>query len=159
MDSPERSSEIDLSDLERDLRRLQAGAIGLDRDRLLFDAGRASKQAEHRGRLTVGLVLVAFGVAIGFGGLFVKERTERLALEVRLAERERALVAPGLVADVSDRPIEKDSYLALRRNLLDDSPESRGPVANVGEPRPFPAGDRPRPEPLRARGSEGLIPL
>jgi hypothetical protein len=159
MDSPEPGPEIDLSGIEGDLRRLKPGPIKIERDRLLFEAGRASQRAEHRGRLASILGLAGFVAAIGFGGLFASEHARRVDLEVRLAEKETSSVPPRMVVETRSLPPEPNSYLILRRNLLVGLSEPRSPGPVEKDEGSSPGDIHPLSQPLRARGSNGLIPL
>ena len=97
MDPLEDDPEVPLSDLERRLEQWRPASGSLDRDRMLFDAGRASARAESWGRLGAALAASFALVAVGLGGLLVRERAHRHGLEVALAERTREPALPELV--------------------------------------------------------------
>ena len=159
MDPHEDLPECPLSDLERRLQRWRPLPGSLDRDRMLFDAGRASARAESWGRLGAALAASFALVAVGLGGLLVRERGYRHALEVTLAERTREpVLADPAPPPLPSRPAPaRDSYLALTRRILttglDDLPPSASKVSR-GELTDGPA---PSFVPLRVRG--GLMEL
>ena len=80
-----RDPEGDLSALERRLGNWRPAAGVVDRDRMLFEAGRAAARNESWGRF--GGLSSAFLalVALGLGGLLVREQGNRRALEATVA--------------------------------------------------------------------------
>ena len=159
MDPLKDNPEGPLSDLERRLGQWRPLPGSLDRDRMLFDAGRAAARAESGGRLGGALAASFALVAVGLGGLLVRERGHRHALEVTLVERTREPVIVEPVPPMLPAPPElaPDSYLVLTRRILttglDDLPPSTSKVPRGELP------DRPVPSlvPLRVRG--GLMEL
>jgi hypothetical protein len=141
----------ELNEIERRLTLLRPSSGGLDRDRMLFEAGRASARAETRGRAWAVAVAASMVVAIGLGVGLVRERSLRHDLERALATRTpEARPAPP----IPPREIAPDSYLALTRRALaglDDSPPSAR--------RPPEAAPDPTPPPLRAWSPAGLRDL
>jgi hypothetical protein len=115
----------DLNDLERRLSNWRPSPTGLDADRMLFAAGRASARASG-GRFVwpllsgcLALVTVVLGVRLA------AERTERLALAERLQQQ---TPMPTPAADPGPTPVEPstteampaEGYLAIRRRWEHD---------------------------------------
>ncbi len=155
----------DLSALERRLAAWRPATGALDRDRMLYDAGRAAAAAEARPwRLAAAALLLA---TAGLGGLLVqqrsllaRERAERIELAARL--RAPAVLAPP-VESAAPGPPAPGSYLALTSRLAEgvdfgSSPEGGGD----GEPRtPSPPSWEPaaRPVPLRPIDLQRVLDL
>jgi hypothetical protein len=78
----------DLNELEEPLSGLMPVTGGLSRERMLFQAGRASAQAESRGPFLI-FVAAALVVVVGLGMLSFAERSRRHALEVVIAGLEQ----------------------------------------------------------------------
>src|SRR5262245_25425879 len=137
MDTPDRLSRGDLTDLERRLSGWTPSAGALDRDRMLFEAGRAAARSETRGRLTTALAAGLAAVSVGLGGWAVRESTQRRALELALADRSRALEV--VLAERSFPPepdqipvaaLTPESYLVLTHRLATvDLDELKAPPA------------------------------
>ncbi len=153
---PDEMPRDDLTHFEQWLAALRPASGGLDRDRMLFEAGRASARAEGRARawaLTAAAsVLVAVGLALGLA----RERSRRLDLERSLVAASR--ISPAIEPPSPPSPpidVAPDSYLALSRRL----------VAGLDDPRPAPEVPvgRPAPDrlrlPLRVREPDGLRDL
>jgi hypothetical protein len=155
----------DPSGFERRLASWLPAASALDRDRMLFEAGRASARAESRGKVwpsaAVGLALLL----VGLGGLFARERTRRLALETVLVARPPvqapalALTPPPVAPPVlGAERLGPSSYFVLTTRLasgeLDFPPVSPEHVAE----RP-PRRTAPQPPTLRPRGFERALDL
>lgn len=110
----------DLNDLERRLAAWQPSAAGLDADRMLFAAGRASA-ARAPSRLVWPAVSACLALATVFlGARWTAERAERLALAEELRHRPTASVPtppprPTAVEPETTEPPPADSYLAVRR--------------------------------------------
>jgi hypothetical protein len=156
--------------LEGRLAAWRPSAGGLDRDALLFEAGRASARAEASAplRLASGSAAALAALAVGLGGLLAAERGRRHDLEVALARS--APAPPGAAArpeagpspSGEPRPAEAPaptSYLALTHRAL--GPGGLGPPEwpGAGEPRDGPREPRPPAPTLRVRGAEGRIGL
>lgn len=150
MDTPGFDPQRDLNDLERPLSRLRPASIGLSRERMLFEAGRASASAGRR-RSAFAFTTAALSVAVVvLGGLLLHERSRRQALEVELAalpERPApsrpgpSLSPPVLVASAVEA---SDSYLMLSRRIQAEGIEERRPsVAPSPEGRPLPDPNPP----------------
>lgn len=155
MDRSEDSIPPDLSALERRLGQWKPAAGLLDRDRLMFEAGRASARA-GRGRQVeraaiAALMLVVLGLSV------------QLRLDRNHAPSPRPIAAPEdltsvAVPDPIARP-DADSYLALSRRMLaglGDAP----PTAGTREPRhAAPEAADPPLSPLRLRGQAEFLDL
>jgi hypothetical protein len=120
-----------LNDLERRLAEWRPSASGLEVDRLMFAAGRASARAGRGGRVwrlvSAGLALTA--VALGIG--LAHERAARLELAMQLRDSAPAVApardgerGPGESTPTSPTsptsPTAPASYLAARRALTED---------------------------------------
>jgi len=114
---------------------------------MLYEAGRAAALAEAGGRALPAIAAGLAVVAVALGSLLARERAGRRGPEVAIAAsgREAPPIAPVLAPPA--RPIEPDSYLALRRQVL----------AGGLEPSPakaldlVPTGPDDPPAPLRVR--------
>jgi hypothetical protein len=171
----ENSIGPDLSSLERRLAAWRPAAGALDRDRMLYDAGRAAAGA-RTWRLAAAALLLA---AVSLGGLLVNER-EQLAREHSLLARERmhrleaetALAARARASEPSPaipatapaiEPPAPDSYLVLTARLAQGVAEP--PWPDVGrEPAPTGSSPRssepsPRPVPLRPIDIQRVLEL
>jgi hypothetical protein len=167
MDSPNPFPRDELTELERRLSGWTPAATALDRDRMLFEAGRASARNGAWGRPTTALAAGLAALAVGLGGWAASEHGQRRALERALVvERSRAresalaerLLPPALAPIPVDTPAP-ESYLVLTRRLGIIGPDEP-------EPPPAPAVRDPRPEapdrtltPLSARRPGGLVDL
>jgi hypothetical protein len=159
MDATEHGPEGDLTDLERRLAGWQPASLGRDRDRMLFEAGRAAARAEVWARVPLASAAALALVAVSLGALLVRERDQRHALEVRIVQQSSLPkpIAPPIEAALSpivDRPPAPDSYLVLTHHMLaaglDDAP--------LPTPRTTPGDTPPGAEPpLRVRGPGGLL--
>jgi hypothetical protein len=167
MNAPEHEHDYDdnPSGLERRLASWLPAATALDRDRMLFEAGRASALAEGGGKAWPSAVVALALLLAGLGSLFARERSRRVALETVLAARLTAQ-APVLAAappqatlpvPSTERP-GPSSYFVLTSRLtsgdLDFPPVSRNPSAT--DP---PGETTPRPPTLRPRGYERMLDL
>jgi hypothetical protein len=166
MDTPAPFSPEELTELERRLSGWAPTAAALDRDRMLFEAGRASARTGARIRLTTTLAAGLAALAVGLGGWAVREHAQRRALELALADRSRALEValagrqpvPAVAPIPFDAPAP-ESYLVLTRRLATvglDEPESP-PKPLIHDPRPT-SPDRSL-TPLSARRHRDLLDL
>jgi hypothetical protein len=127
MDTPDPVSQDDLNRLERRLADWTPPTPVLSRDRLLFEAGRASARSSSLRVLTLGSAVLA--VALGAWGL--REHSQRRALELALAEKAHALdlaraqpAAPVVtVVRLPDLTPAPDSYFALSHRLATLGPD------------------------------------
>jgi hypothetical protein len=156
-----------MTDLERRLAGWSPAPVALDRDRVLFDAGRASVQTRMPGSLLTALAASLAALAVAFGGCAVHERAQRRASETALAERSRALEVavtgrslplqePAPMPVASPAP---DTYLALSQRLATsglDVPEAPAAPTVHDKSR---AGPAPTLTPLNARRPGGLVDL
>jgi hypothetical protein len=123
--------EINLSELERRLAAWRPASGGLDRDRMLYEAGRAAARADGRVQswrlATAALVLLT----VGLGGLLAHERSHRRALETSIAIAARinpAQPAEEIASSASREtsaiePFAPDSYFALTSRLARGVPD------------------------------------
>jgi hypothetical protein len=180
-DNPDR--EGDLTALEQRLASWQPAAGTLDRDRMLYDAGRAAGDARARyWRLATAALLL---VSLGLGGLTMQQRSwlgrerarltheqgRRLELETALAAlSDASRASPLAAAPVVDvppiGPPAPGSYLALTARLADGIGDGDWPGAAAieREPAARPSGPAPaaakwRPAPLRAQDIEHILDL
>ncbi len=162
--------EDQMSSLEERLRSWVPSARRLDRDRMLFEAGRAEVQgtiqAGTRANLWKFATATAVLLASGLGMAWHHERSQRRALELtfaRLAPPPAVVSTPELIAErqEKERAVDPTSYLALVRqvNRLKDAanfePHRTAPEA-VPKIR---AADPPRAAPLRPRDWDRVISL
>jgi hypothetical protein len=165
---PHEDREV-LRALERRLAAWRPSAGALDRDRMLYDAGRAA--AQGRGRIrTWRLAAAALAVVtLGLGVLLERERSQRRALEIALAARATPPrpsppAPPVEVVDIP--PIETpapNSYFAWNARLAAKPVDDLWPDLKVDR-EPHPSGPEPRAEPprrapLRPRDIEKVLDL
>jgi hypothetical protein len=163
MDTPDPVSRDDLTRLESRLADWAPSTPALNRDRVLFEAGRASVRPGRSRTCAAGLAVLA----IAFGAWAVHERSQRRSLEVALRERTHALqlvqsrqvVAPEPSTPLPDRAPAPDSYLSLSHRLatlgLDDVRDA-SPPSDEARPLQRPAGVL---TPLSIRRDGGLADL
>ncbi|GEM_PF-1495241 len=164
--------EDQMSPLEERMRSWVPSPGGLDRDRMLFEAGRAKVQgtiqAGTRANLWKFATAAAVLLASGLGMAWHYERSQRRALELtvaRLAPPPPApfVSTPELMTERREKEaaVDPTSYLALVRqvNRLEDAanfePHRTAPEA-VPKIR---AADPPRAAPLRPRDWDRVISL
>jgi hypothetical protein len=160
----------DLTALERRLSAWRPCAGGLDRDRMLFDAGRASASAGGRPwRLATAALLLA---TAGLGGLLAqqratlaRERSHRLELETALAARIEATrprsYAPVTVEIPPIEPPSPSSYLVLTARLAagDATPPDVGDARHPRGPAHDPSGGPGDAPALRPRDLRRILDL
>lgn len=165
----------DLTALERRLRGWRPDGRGLDRDRMLFEAGRAASGRDGRARLArlawpvVAAVAACFAVAVGLA--WHSERSRREALETELAQRgpgpsaEGDAVATSLAQQqggLEPSPVVS-SYLYLTRHLDSSGSVRIGPTGTEPTGGSTPGTGRRAPDrdslPLRPRDFDRLITL
>jgi hypothetical protein len=119
IDKPNREVDRDLTAMEHRLATWRPSPGALDRDRMLYDAGRAAAMAETRVRAwrlaTAALALIS----IGLGGLLAHERS--------LLTREQALLA-----------LERS-----QRRSLESAPAAGTGTAERSSPAPTPGDSLP----------------
>lgn len=173
MDSehPEIEREFDLTEVERRLAAWRPATGALNRDRLLYDAGRAAARADGQSGswrpATVALALVAALL----GGLLANERSRCLKLETSLAsasgtrppQRRGEIELPAAGTAPAIEPFAPSSYFALSQQF---SRRIAGTSAPDGEFEPEhhrPAGGRldllPQERPLQPRDQHRLLDL
>jgi hypothetical protein len=160
------ADESDLSRLERRLGDWSPSLGGLDRDRLLFEAGRADSAARDR-RLVKALLTFSIATALAAFGLgtawrLEHDRGDRLTAELALARLEAipplaAPYRPTPPLAVSSEAPDPSSYLALSRRIangrIDFDRPDRPTTTAGGKP------SHPRPDPLRVGDRDRLLDL
>jgi hypothetical protein len=167
IDKPQPDQENELSALERRLTGWRPATGGLNRDRMLYEAGRAAARAEGRSRLwqlaTAALTLMIAGLA----GLLSRERSQRLALETALAFRGGAARPMPPVSLLAQTPttesLPPNSYFVLTAHLTASDQEAPAlAVGNDVKPTksdPAPLHALPLPLPLRSRDLNRVLDL
>jgi hypothetical protein len=167
--------EGDLNRLESRLGGWRPSLGGLDRDRLLYEAGRADVDARHRAhvRLSLAVSLAATLAAFASGLAWRAEHARGTRLEAELAstrvELDRliaaaertptppSLVSPGaLPASTSERP-DPFTYLSLTRRIADGRIDLD--VRPGGSHAPEAVPTRPKPEAPRVGDREWMLEL
>ena len=155
----------DPSGFERRLASWLPAASALDRDRMLFEAGRASARAEVRAKVWPTAALGLALLVIGLGSLFARERSRRLGLEKVMAARTHAqapalAATPMRVAPRSPRVERPDpsSYFVLTLRLAAGDLELPA-ISPESKSEHQPDRTRPTPPPLRPRGFERVLDL
>ncbi|MGO9466531.1 MAG: hypothetical protein ACLQIB_16005 [Isosphaeraceae bacterium] len=178
-DHANREHEQDLSALANRLTAWRPSTGALDRDRMLYEAGRAAARAEAPGRpwrLATAALAVA---ALGLFGLLVHERSLRVHERFVLAqERSRhsalgrvvavriegsAPSADGAAATPAIEPLSPSSYFVLASRLskgvVELSSPDFGSHAGPHRPAPGPLETIPQPAPLRPGDVERVLDL
>ncbi len=172
-DRPDHDHEIeqDLKALEHRITAWRPTAGALDRDRMLYESGRAAARSDASIRVLRLSMAALLLLSIGLGGLLAQqtsllerersllalERSQRRGLEDALAERARSsellFPAPSMTESPRTEPLSPSSYLALTARLADDITVPSWPeIHDQAEPHPTspaPLDPRPRPAPLR----------
>lgn len=164
--------EDPLSSLEERLSSWMPSAGGLDRDRMLFEAGRAEVQRSLRAGISARLwkyaTAAAVLLALGLGMAWHNERSQRRALELtfaRLAPPPPAplVSTPELMTERQGKEAALDptSYLALVRQLkrLEDATNLEPQRIAPGTVQKVRAADPPQTTPLRPRDWDRVITL
>jgi hypothetical protein len=158
-----------LSDLEHRLRAWQPSSGGLDRDRMLFEAGRAAAGRTVPGgsvRLWKLATAAAVLAALGLGQGWRTERLHRQAVELSLAaemprpfstERARAASPPRPQPPVT--PIDPSSYLALARRADPPGPAPLPGPSGGTSGQPIDSGGVSSPPPLRPHDLDRVLSL
>ncbi|AGA27522.1 hypothetical protein [Singulisphaera acidiphila] len=161
MDTPGPDPQWEINDLERPLARLRPVSGALSRDRMLYEAGRASlAQNTTRDRFLIATSASLLVALVGLGGLLVHERAQRHILEVTLAARgheqtspREEPVQPELLPPIEIVP---NSYLALSRQIQPGGMDELRPMAE-GRRADDPA-ELPEPiVPVRVRDARGTL--
>jgi hypothetical protein len=160
MDTTEFNAPDNLSELERPLRALNPIAGNLSRERMLFEAGRASAQAAARVRLAV-LTSVASVFIIGLTAFSFTERSKRHALELAIARFDRNReeptsreIPPLSIASNDSSPY---SYRALSRLESSGGLLEWNPTAEAIPAATNPTGAMSKHQPLRVRDAGKLL--
>jgi hypothetical protein len=167
IDKSQPDQENDLTALERRLAGWRPAIGGLDRDRMLFDAGRAAARAEGRSRLWQLATAALVFVTAGLGGLLANERSLRLALETQVAaqtdpEKQQPLARISVQLGRIEPPGPK-SYLALTSRLAkgvrDLSSPDAGFDSTPNQPAAASSKSSPYSEPLRPTDLQRVLDL
>jgi hypothetical protein len=161
-----------LSSLEERLRSWVPSPGGLDRDRMLFEAGRAEVlgpiPAGNSARLWKYATAAALLLASGLGMAWQIERSQRRALELtfaRLAPPSPApfVATPEFMTKRHEKAaaIDPTSYLALLQqvNRLEDAADLKPHRTAPGTVPSVRAADLPQTTPLRPRDWDRVISL
>jgi hypothetical protein len=171
IENPEYERELEISEMERRLASWRPATGGLDRDRMLYDAGRAAARADGLSR-PWGLATAALTlVTVGLGGLLLHERSRCMALETSLAIASRtippqpaaAIELPASGKTPVVEPFEPSSYFALTARLTRGNAGTSSPDVDVELDHQRPAGGRldvlPRERPLQPRDQHRVLDL
>ncbi|SIO60484.1 hypothetical protein SAMN05444166_6409 [Singulisphaera sp. GP187] len=161
MDPTDRDPLVDRNAFEQRLGQWRPAAGGLDRDRMLFEAGRASAGDASLRRFAVGSIAGLLVVALGLGGLLVHERSQRRFVEAELAAVRHPVnvdrpTSPAPTVVVAADP---NSYLVLTRRMIDSAPDEFPFTASLPAPAQPSLPDEPPLTPLRARQLGRVIEL
>jgi hypothetical protein len=162
MVTPEPGPAREMNELEATLARLRPVAGALSRDRMLFEAGRASARFEARHRFLIATSASLLIALIGTGGLLLRERTRRHGLEMELGARNYELTAPPADAVQPEllprSEISPSSYLALSRHIQPAGLDELIPVVE-GDGPGQPATDSAPIVPIRIRDTQRALDL
>jgi hypothetical protein len=158
--------EPDPTGIERRLAAWLPAHGALDRNRMLFDSGRAAAFAEARGLAWRSATAALALVAVALAGLLVRERSRRHDLELVVESRSGRAVpdAPAthpaiLLPEASPDRLAPSSYFVLTARLarggLDLAPSAIAPDSY----RPSAGPSGPQPEPLRPRSFDRVLEL
>jgi hypothetical protein len=162
MDSTRFNREDDLieHELEQPLEALEPLPGALNRDRMLFEAGRASAQAAARARFLT-LAVVTLAVSIGLGLSLVSERSGRHALELAFADLERKQSSTPIdtipPAPVATNDFSPYSYRALSLVQTPVGFHDPDPREKSSEPVRASAGSNAAQAPLRVRDTGKVL--
>ena len=163
MDRTERDPLDDRNALEQRLGQWRPAPLGLDRDRMMFEAGRASAGFDSLRLFALGSIAGLLLVALGLGGLFVHERSQRQAVEAELAAVLHSPNVDRATSAVPTVPVvvaaDPNSYLVLTRRMIDSAPDEIPFVASTSSPAQPLLPDEPPLTPLRVRQIGRLIDL
>lgn len=151
MANPTPRQEPEMSPFETRLRGLRPAASGLDRDRLLFDAGRASRLPA----LWPAASLLACAALVAACLAWWSEYTQHMAVQQTLIALQTPQTRPPAhELDAPPAPLQMvqaapDSYIALRQILDGDldsaikstSPDVSSPHTPATPSRPLRSGD------------------
>ena len=152
-----------LKKIERQIQSWGPAGCGIDRDRLIYEAGRASLNVGPRPVLWRLATAASLLLAVGLGWAWIKERDQRQSVERELAAV-RQVVSPDapVLADAPappSHPADPSSYIVLTRDLrgaADPLLAGEKAVGGGGPPRPLP--DEPL-TPGRVHSKERLFDL
>jgi hypothetical protein len=160
MDTTGFDARDDLTELVAPLKGLRPVNGELSCERMLFEAGRATAQADFRGRFLT-LASAAIVVIIGLGVFSLIERSKRHAAEAVIAGLEQrrepassSFVPPISIASNDDSPY---SYRALSHLQGSGGLREWEPTADTMRPAPNPTGADGEQAPLRVRDAGKLL--
>jgi hypothetical protein len=168
IDKSHSNHENELTAMEARLAAWRPAAVALNRDRMLFNAGRAAAKAEGRSRLWQLVTAASVLVTVTLSGLLAHERSQRVALESKIpAPTERRDPEPStnaLVQLAKFEPPGPNSYLALTSQLAKgardlswlDVERETGPRSS---PPPASSKSTPNLQPLRPTDLERVLDL
>ena len=159
--------ENDLTPLERRLTAWQPAAGGLNRDHVLYSAGRASALAEARARLWKLATAASLLAAATLGTLLARERSQRTALEGPTTIQTNRPTSELLVVSSHQLALIEtpgpNSYLVLSSRLAAKGPDPSLFDAGLDTDTPkHPSASiksSPSFEPLRPRDLEQALEL
>jgi hypothetical protein len=171
IENPEIEREFDMNLVERRLAAWRPATGALDRDRMLYDAGRAAARTDGQvwpWRLAMASLAL---LTVGLSGLLAHERSRCTALESSLAIASRInppqpagtieLSAAGKTPAVE--PFEPSSYFALTARLARGNSGATSPDVEFELEHRRPAGGRlelfPRQQPLQPRDLHRVLDL
>ncbi len=171
IEHPEIERELEMTDVERRLAAWRPATSSLDRDRMLYDAGRAAARADGlSGSWRLATAAVALVAAL-LGGLLANERSHSLTLAASLASASGTKPQPRtgeieLPATGKTRPIEPfapSSYFALSARFSRGNPATSSPDVEFEREHYRPAGGQfellPQERPLQPRDQNRVLDL
>jgi hypothetical protein len=160
MDTPE-CGPAEISALEQKLEGLRPVVGHLNRDRILYEAGRVAARTEARRSLLVATSVALSLALIGSGCLLMRERARSHRLEMQLAahQPEQTSAATNVLQLELNTPAEisPNSYLALSKHIRPGGLDEPRPVVDAGPERPF--SDSPQFAPFRVRDTPRALDL
>jgi hypothetical protein len=162
MDTPEPGPAREINELEATLAPLRPVAANLSRDRMLFEAGRASAGFDARHRFLIATSTSLLIALIGAGGLLVHERARRHGLEIELGARHHEPTSPWTDAVEPEllprSEISPTSYLALSRHIQPGGMDDTSSIVE-GDGPGHPATDLAPTVPIRIRDTQRALDL
>ncbi len=160
IDKPNIDHENDLTNLERRLAAWRPAVGVLDRDRMLFNSGRASAQAEGRlwsWRLATGAMFLVSAV---LGGFLVRERSQRVAIETALASRSgpSELFSASVLTQLPIDSLGPSTYRVLTARVTSGLLEMSAQTVEIRDERPEPTSPC-HSSPLRVRDFQRVFDL
>jgi hypothetical protein len=150
-----------LSDLERRLAALAPSGTGLDADRMLFAAGRASAPPARRGAFWPAVAALLTLLSVGLAAAWLDERAEHRALAEQWDRAMRRPLTPA-TAEVPEPSSSQSDEVASANGPASESVLQSHRILEAGldglaaaPPGPAPGGTTPSDVPiLRARSTD-----